>query len=133
MIILFKTGNLEVMILVMPYDTNISGFNLYLEFVTVKKFCFALSRLWASSHRLAIESGRWTKPTRKYLEDRLFYLCNPLEDGCHFVLECPAYNERKRKYIQKRYWTRLSMSKTELMTTDNTSILHELACVVQKP
>ena len=41
---------------------SIFGFNPYLEFVTVKKFCIALSRLRMFSHRLAIESGRWKNP-----------------------------------------------------------------------
>ena len=86
-----------------------------------------------SSHRLAIESGRWTKPTRTPLGERLCYLCNTLEDECHFVLECPAYNEFRCKYIHKYYWKRPSMSKfTELMTTDNKPILQKLACFVQK-
>ena len=84
-------------------------------------------------HRLSIESGRWTKPTRTPLEERLCYLCNTLEDECHFVLECPAYNEFRCKYIHKYYWKRPSMSKfTELMTTDNKPILQKLACFVQK-
>ena len=99
----------------------------------MKKFRIALSRLRMSSHRLAIESGCWTKPTRTPLEERLCYLCNTLEDECHFVLECPAYNEFRCKYIHKYYWKRPSMSKfTELMTTDNKPILQKLACFVQK-
>ena len=43
----------------------IFGFNTYQEFVTVKKFRIALSRLRVSSHRLAIESGLWAKLTSK--------------------------------------------------------------------
>ena len=63
------------------------GFNPYLEFVTGKKFCFALSRLITSSHCLAIEPGRCTKPRITPFEGRLCYLCNTLKDECHFVLE----------------------------------------------
>ena len=112
---------------------SVFGFNPYLEFVNVKKFRIALSRLRMSSHRLAIESGRWTKPTRTPLEERLCYLCNTLKDECHNVLECPAYSELRCKYIHKYYWKRPSMSKfTELMTTDNKPILQNLACFVQK-
>ena len=82
---------------------------------------------------MILKSGRWTKPTRTPLEERLCYLCNTLEDECHFVLECPAYNEFRCKYIHKYYWKRPSMSKfTELMTTDNKPILQKLACFVQK-
>ena len=54
--------------------TTIFYFNPYL----VKTFRFALSRLRTSFHCLAIESGRWTKPTRKPLEERFCYLCNTL-------------------------------------------------------
>ena len=64
----------------------------------MKKFRIGLSRLRISSHRLAIESVRWREPTRNPLEERLCYMCNTLEDECHFVLECPAQSEFRCKY-----------------------------------
>ena len=68
MITLFEIGILEFMIIFVLYVTNIItilGFNPYMEFVTVNNFHFALPRLKTSSHRLEIESYRWTKPARK--------------------------------------------------------------------
>ena len=98
----------------------------------MKKFRIALSRLRMSSHRLVIESGLWTKPTRKPFEERLCYMFNTLEE-CHFVLESTEYSKFRCKYIHKNYWKRPSMSKfTELMTTDNKPILQKLPCFVQK-
>ena len=76
--------------------------NMYLECVTVRKFRFALARLRTSSHRLKIEAGRWAKPTRKLIAERLCFLCNTLEDKFHFILECPAYSNLRSKYIKKR-------------------------------
>lgn len=49
-----------------------------------------------SSHRLEIESGRWTRQISKSLDDRKCSLCNVLEDEFHFVLECNMFAEFSR-------------------------------------
>ena len=61
---------------------NISSFSFkaYLDTVTVKKIRKALSRLRTSSHRLEIEAGRWAKPVRKPVNERLYSFCGVLED-----------------------------------------------------
>ena len=103
---------------------NVSDFSfkLYLECVTVKKFLIAVSRLRTSSHRLEIESG--PRPTKTPIAERLCFLCNNLEDECHFVLECPAYNDLRSKYIKRYFWRRPNMLKLlELMTLNNKSDL----------
>ena len=76
-----------------------------------KKFCQAFSRLRMSSHRLEIESGRWTRPNSTPLDDRKCNLCNILEDEFHFVLECNMFVELRKKYISRYYWNRPSMHK----------------------
>ena len=83
-------------------------------------------------HRLAIESGRWTKPTKTPLEERLCYQCSTLIDERHFVLKCPAHSELRCKYIHRYCRKRPIVSKcTEIITTDNKWILQKLACFVK--
>ena len=51
------------------------NFKLYLDFVTIKKFRYAFTRLRVASHRLEIEAGRWHKPNRTPVEERkCFYV-----------------------------------------------------------
>ena len=105
---------------------NITHFKLqpYLENINVCKYMQAVSKLRMSSHRLAIESGRWTRPARIPVDERKCTLCEVLEDEYHFVLECSIYTELRNKYIPKYFWRRPSMFKfIELMNTSNMKIL----------
>ena len=45
-------------------------FQPYLEKINVCKYIQALSKLRVSSHRLAIEAGRWARPTRIPIDER---------------------------------------------------------------
>ena len=101
--------------------------------VTLKKCRFALSRLRTSSHRLEIESGRWARPLRKPIAERLCFFCNTSEDEYHFILECSVYNDLRSKYIKAKFWRRPNVLKfIELMTRKNKSDVRKLACFVQK-
>ena len=51
-----------------------------------------MTKLRVSSHRLSIESGRWSKPNPTLLSERNCLFCNLLEDVYHFVLEWNLYN-----------------------------------------
>ena len=58
----------------------------------------AISKLRASSHRLAIETGRWNKIPR---DQRICKNCilNKIEDENHLLFECQMYEtERKELY-----------------------------------
>ena len=79
-------------------------FQPYLDKINVSKFSQALSRLRVSSHRLAVESGRWARPNRIPLSERNCFLCQTLEDEYHFILVCPAYDTLRKTYISKYYW-----------------------------
>ena len=84
-----------------------------------------------SSHRLAIELGRWVRPTRIPIDERKCSLCQVLEDEYHFVLECNVYAELRYKYIPKYYWKRPSMYKfVELLNTTNMKILRNLSIYI---
>ena len=103
----------------------------YLENINVFKYMQAFSKLRMSSHRLAIESGRWVRPTRIPVDDRKCTLCEVLEDEYHFVIECNRYVELRKKYIPKYYWQRPSMIKfVELLNTTNKKLLRNLSIYI---
>ena len=86
-------------------NTNklISNFSFkdYLDFVTVRKFRCAITRLRVASHLLEIETGRWHKPNRTPIEERKCLICNCLKDEFHFVLECQLNQDLRNEYIKK--------------------------------
>ena len=111
---------------------NIMKFELqtYLSCVNVQKFRIALSQLRLSSHRLNIEVGRWSNLD---FERRLCPHCHVLEDEFHFLNECDLYKDIRVKYIPRFYYIRPNMFKTiELVTSDNSNILRNLAVFVYK-
>jgi len=69
---------------------HISSFGVkpYLNILNIPKFSYSMTKLRVSSHRLSIESGRWSKPNPTPLSERNCLFCNLLEDEYHFVLEC---------------------------------------------
>lgn len=98
--------------------------------INIQKYRIYLSRLRLSSHRLHIETGRWTNTP---LNERHCDLCNCLEDEYHFVLECNRYNELRKKYISEYYWRRPSMFKlTELLNNENEQVIKNLGLYVEK-
>ncbi len=60
-------------------------FQPYLEILNIRKYRTAFTKLRVSSHRLAVESGRWHKPRKIPFENRICYVCNVLEDEYHFL------------------------------------------------
>ena len=71
---------------------------LYVDAVKPNKYKFALNRLGLSSHSLAIETGPYIGIPRS---DRICTFCNMnvVENGFHFLLACPYYIDRRRKYL----------------------------------
>ena len=64
------------------------GMETYLELIKNHKYRTAMAQLRTSSHSLAIEYGRYTRPKTK-LEDRCCLFCtHALEDQKHFLVEC---------------------------------------------
>ena len=87
---------------------SISNFQFqpYLENINVCKYMKSVCKLRMSSHRLAIESGRWARPARIPIEERKCVYCDLLEDEFHFVLECKCYTELRNKYIPRYFFRR---------------------------
>ena len=100
---------------------KIAGFCLqpYLDFVTIKKFRIALTKLRVSSHRLEVETGRWTRPVSYPFDERKCLICDVLEDEYHFLFECPLYADLRKQYISRYFVVRPSMYKLiQLFETD---------------
>ena len=103
----------------------------YLDKLSVSKFIQALSRLRMSSHRLEVESGRWVKPVPVPFNERKCTVCHVLEDEYHFVLECSLYQDLRKKYISKYFWSGPNMFKfLELLNSSNTSCIRKLCCYI---
>ena len=108
-------------------------FQSYLEFISVKKFRVALSKLRVSSHRLECEAVRWAKPVRVAYDERKCRVCNILEDEFHFIFECPVYSDLRKLYIDKYYINRPSMFKLiELFNTDRKKQIRNLSIFIFK-
>ena len=97
-------------------------FQPYLENINVMKFSHAFSKLRVSSHRLAIETGRWVRPIPIPVGERKCFTCQTLEDEYHFVLECPIYSQIRQQYIARYYWTRPSMLKFIELINNTSSV-----------
>ena len=50
------------------------------------------SKLRISAHNLAIETGRYTKPTETPREKRICFHCKEIENEFHFIFNCPLYS-----------------------------------------
>ena len=106
-------------------------FQPYLDNINVLKFCKALTQLRVSSHRLAVEAGRWNRPVRTPYDDRKCLFCNLLEDEYHFVLECSSYIDLRKQYIPRHYWNHPNMLKfVTLMNNNNRNIVKKLGMYV---
>ena len=68
-----------------------------------------------SVHILAVEAGIWHKPNKIPYNERKCQLCNTLEDGFHFLLECPLYYDLRKLLIYKYYWKHTNMIKYRLL------------------
>jgi hypothetical protein len=61
--------------------------------------CSFLAKLRLSAHSLAIEIGRYCKPTIP-ANERFCKACKEkVEDGHHFLIECPIYNSVRDKFF----------------------------------
>ena len=108
-------------------------FKPYLDSVKINKFRTAFARLRVSSHRLRIETGRWSKPTAIPVNERLCSECHTLDDEFHFVCECSLFRDLRIKYLPIHYRQRPNMYKfIELMCTDNEILLRNLCTFLYK-
>ncbi len=89
-----------------------------------------MPELKVSSHRLAIESGRWN---RTPVNNRICEVCARLEDEYHFILECVMYADIRIKYIRRYYRHRPNMATfTELIKSENSEIVRLVGMYIFK-
>ena len=115
------------------FNKSIAAFHFqpYSENIHVYKFNQALSKLRVPSHRLEIEASRWCKPKRVPLNEKKCINCQIIEDGYHFIIECHLYNNVRKKYISKYFWTRPSMFKyVELINSTNQNCIQKLGAFI---
>ena len=78
-------------------------FHDYLNLVRIPKYKYSLIKLRLSSHRLAVETGRWNKPHPIPLKERKCHSCTSLEDEFHFLFERKLHDGLRKTYIPKYY------------------------------
>ena len=67
--------------------------------IHIPKYRYNIARFRLSSHDLAIELGRHTKP-KTPVEDRVCnYSCNVTENEMHVLLVCPMYSTAREVLI----------------------------------
>ena len=83
----------------------------YLHQVTNTRHRIALTKLRLSNHKLAIETGRYSRPSKKPAE-RTCPICKiEMEDEYHFLNICPAYQEKRSSlldYLENEYRIKIS-------------------------
>ena len=107
------------------------SFKTYLDSINIRKFRTALTRFRVSSHRLAVETGRWHKPQPIEINERKCLICNSLEDEFHFIFECPLYSDIRQKYIKKYYWKKPCIPKfTDLLQNNSITTVRKLSMFI---
>ena len=78
------------------------NFKRYLDCVNIDKYRTALYRLTCSSHKLAIEEGRFRNIPKR--EGKcIFCQMNIIEDEHHFILVCPLNCDIRRECFPSYY------------------------------
>ena len=72
----------------------------YLYLVKNHKYRLAISKIRASSHKLEIERGRYTRP-KTPVENRLCTLCKVVENEMHFLLNCSSNKVERDALFEK--------------------------------
>ena len=83
----------------------------YLHQVTNTRHRIALTKLRLSNHKLAIETGRYSRPFKKPAEGICPVCKIEMEDEYHFLNICPAYQEKRCSlldYLEKEYGIKIS-------------------------
>ena len=91
-------------------------FENYLDSVNVTKYRYALTRFRVSSHKLAIETGRFYNIPR---DQRYCIYCsmNVIENEYHFLLCCPFLNELRRSILKPFFCRWPTLNKFVILMT----------------
>ena len=101
-------------------------FHTQLDMIQILTHRVAFARLVTSSHRLKVETGRWTRPVTP-VEERLCDQCQKLDDEYHFLLECNKFSVLRTRFIPRYFYVRPSMFKcVQLINSMNCKIVRQL-------
>ena len=74
---------------------EIHKFNEILDVIEDQNHRNSFCRLVSSSHRLGVETGRWTRPITPF-ENRKCRNCNKIDDEYHFLMECRNHDQLRK-------------------------------------
>ena len=101
-------------------------FHTQLDMIQILSHRIAFVRLVTSSHRLKVETGRWTRPVTP-VEERLCDQCKKIDDEYHFLLECSKFSVLRKRFIPRYYYIRPSMFKyVQLINSMNCKTVRQL-------
>ena len=107
----------------------IFGYEKYLD-ILPSKFRKILVKFRTSNHRLPIETGRWLGIP---LDDRRCTFCNTrqLADEMHFILECKAFSDIRKTFLNKKFCYRPNIFKfCELLSSSKLKTLKRLCMFI---
>lgn len=70
--------------------------------------CKMLFSFVTRNHRLPIEVGRWRSIPSN---ERICNYCGVLGDEFHYILQCPFFDEDRKRYVKPFYYTRPNILK----------------------
>jgi hypothetical protein len=109
------------------YSIIKENFALENYLLTLKKHEYlTLARLRTGNHHFPNETGRWQNIP---IDNRKCLLCDipDTPDEMHYLLKCPFFNEERKKYIKKYYYSRTNIIKyKQLMNTPSCKDLKSL-------
>ena len=95
----------------------------YLDYITLPKYRIPLSKIRASSHDLAIERGRYTRPkTDPY--QRLCTQCFEIENEEHFITNCQINAHERQTFFTKVS----SKSPAFMLFNDHEKFIYLMSC-----
>ena len=103
------------------------GYESYLD-VLPPDLRNGLVRMRVSSHSLRVQTGRYGANRIPRNERRCIYCdMNDIDDELHFLCKCPCFDDLRRTYIKRYFYTRTNMYKLiELLKCDDRSTLVKL-------
>ena len=112
---------------------TVFAFENYLDIVP-KNLRYFLTKLRLSSHPLRIETGRYG---RNRVDRHLRYctLCdkNDIEDEYHFLFVCPAYNEIRKRFMNRQFYVRPNFIKfCEMFKSEKKEILTNVSKYIKE-
>ena len=76
-----------------------------------------ITKLRISAHNLMIETGRYKRPNKVPLENRVCDLCGTIENEIHFVMQVAGlevYGSHLESVLQAKIWMKMKMKNSYL-------------------